>query len=211
MKKNFSFLLRLWFQLPCMVKHGSLWRQVANSSMYFTCFAAWKLSLEWRVPQRDCLLVRFAIVGFDATVWPANSNMVTGADATLSQTLSMSASHVGFVQYPQMQSQTSSQALLKHKHLLEKNIVKQGLTCHHNVQILYTKPESTAADKRPLSQPAMAVFHGTFQDPSFLSSGAIREGKVGPCPLLRVADFIGFDDETRPSPSARIEQNLDLI
>lgn len=95
MKKNFSFLLRLWFQLPCMVKHGSLWRQVANYSMYFTCFAAWKLSLEWRVPQRDCLLVRFAIVGFDATVWPANSNMVTGADATLSQILSMSASHVG--------------------------------------------------------------------------------------------------------------------
>lgn len=123
----------------------------------------------------------------------------------------MSASHVGFVQYPQMQSQTTPQALLKHKHLLEMNIVKQGLTCHHSVQILYSKPESTAADKRPLSQPAMATFHGTFQDPAFLASNAIREGKVGPRPLLRVADFIGFDDETRPSPSARIEQNLDLI
>lgn len=153
---------------------------------------------------------RFGIVGFDTTLWPANSNVVSGAETAMAHVLSMSANNVGWVQYPQMQSQTTENALLKHKHLLEKNILKQRLTCHHTVQILYSKPDSSAADKRPLSQPALAVFHSTFQDPAFLNSAGIREGKIGPCPLLRVADFLGFDDDARPSPSARIEQRLGL-
>jgi len=50
------------------------------------------------------------------------------------------------------------------------------------------------------------VFHANFQDPLFLQSSAVREGKLGPCPLARVADFVGYDEDVRPGPGARVEQ-----
>ena len=36
------------------------------------------------------------------------------------------------------------------------------------------------------------------------------EGRVGPVALLRVRDFVGFDDLTKPGAAARVEQSLDV-
>ena len=83
----------------------------------------------------------------------------------------------------------------------------------NHVQVLFSKPDSTARDNRPLPQPAMACFHTHFAQNEFQQkSVAVRQGKLGPCPLLRIADFLGYDgDLAKPGASARVEQNLDLV
>ncbi|CAK9050867.1 unnamed protein product [Durusdinium trenchii] len=151
----------------------------------------------------------YVICSLDCTVWPADSAYVSNALATLSSVLALSASHVGFVQMPVLQSQTSRSALLKHKHLLENSLYKHSLTTHHTVQILYTKPpEATSRDQRGLSQLALAVFHEHFEGSSFASeSRAVREGKLGPNPLIPYSQFMGYDNDTvKPGASARVEQ-----
>ncbi|CAK9009367.1 Uncharacterized protein SCF082_LOCUS10261 [Durusdinium trenchii] len=154
---------------------------------------------------KDC---RYAIVGFDATVWPSNASQVANATHILRSLLSMSSTNIGFVQYPVLQSQTNQSAVVKHRHLLDLALLKGGLTLSNNIQALYTKPESSQKDARSMCQLAVASFHGNFSDASFLESQGVRSGKIGPCPLIRVSDFQGFDDDSKPSPSARAEQTL---
>ncbi|CAK9115472.1 FO synthase subunit 1 [Durusdinium trenchii] len=96
--------------------------------------------------------------------------------------------------------------MIKHRHLLDLSFLKESLTVQNNVQILYTKPEATARDSRNLCQSALATFHSSFLDASWQNSSAVKEGKIGPCPLIRVSDMQGFDDDARPNPSARAEQ-----
>ena len=156
---------------------------------------------------------RYIMCFVDTTVFPANGPHLQAAVQTLATLLSMSSNMVGLVLYPLFQSQTTANALVKHKHLLDNSLMKGGLTLVNPVQVLFSKPDSTARDNRPLSQPAMACFHTHFGQHDFQQkSGAVRQGKMGPCPLLRIADFLGYDgDLAKPGASARVEQNLDLV
>ena len=146
-------------------------------------------------------------------MFPANGPHLQAAVQTLTTLLSMSSNMIGFVLYPQFQSQTTANALVKRKHLLDNSLVKGGVTLVNHVQVLFSKPDSTARDNRPLPQPAMACFHTHFAQNEFQQkSVAVRQGKLGPCPLLRIADFLGYDgDLAKPGASARVEQNLDLV
>lgn len=122
--------------------------------------------------------------------------------------LAMASDNMGFVQYPVLTSQTSTGALIKHRHMLDNVMLKHNLTVHHHVQVLYTKPNSTANDNRALSQPAVGVFHANFDESRFHQSAGVKHGNIGPCELLRIADFEGYDDTRRPGASARVEQRL---
>lgn len=148
------------------------------------------------------------MVSFDATVWPANASQVSNATSVLSQLLAMSSTHMGWVLYPILQSQTTQQAMVKRRHLLDLALLKGQVSLGNSVQVLYTKPTSTAKDSRSLAQPALATFHQTYNDPAWASSEAVKQGKVGPCPLLKIADFQGYDDTSKPGASARAEQQL---
>lgn len=123
----------------------------------------------------------------------------------------MSSANMGYIQYPIMQASTTQHAMVKHRHLLELSLLKGGLTVQNNVQVLFSKPESSARDTRSLSQPALATFHSSFAESPWQVSIAVREGKLGPCPLIRVADLQGFDDDSKPSPGARAEQLLGSV
>lgn len=155
-----------------------------------------------------CRVCRYAVVSFDATVWPANASQVSNATSVLSQLLAMSSTHMGWVLYPILQSQTTQQAMVKRRHLLDLALLKGQVSLGNSVQVLYTKPTSTAKDSRSLAQPALATFHQTYNDPAWASSEAVKQGKVGPCPLLKIADFQGYDDTSKPGASARAEQQL---
>ena len=65
---------------------------------------------------------------------------------------------------------------------------------------------SRPVDTRSQSQPALAVFHTNFCDVAFSQSTAVLEGKVGPCPLVRVSEVHCFGEDEKPNPSARTEQ-----
>ncbi|CAL1145066.1 unnamed protein product [Cladocopium goreaui] len=149
---------------------------------------------------------QYLIVSLDATVWPANSNYLADAVSNLSSVLALSSTHVGIVQYPVYQSQTNQMTLVKHRHTLDNLLLKAGLTAYHPLLFLYDKPDSTARDGRPMSQMAMGVFHGNFDSCAFMDSSAIKLGKLGPVPLIRIADLLGFDEVRRPGASARVEQ-----
>ncbi|CAK9072657.1 unnamed protein product, partial [Durusdinium trenchii] len=153
-----------------------------------------------------CRVCRYAVVSFDATIWPANASQVSNATSVLSQLLAMSSTHMGWVLYPILQSQTTQQAMVKRRHLLDLALLKGQVSLGNSVQVLYTKPTSTAKDSRSLAQPALATFHQTYNDPAWASSEAVKQGKVGPCPLLKIADFQGYDDTSKPGASARAEQ-----
>ena len=42
----------------------------------------------------------------------------------------------------------------------------------------------------------------------FLETSACQDARVGPCELIKITDFIGYDSEQRPGASARVEQTL---
>ncbi|CAK9073503.1 unnamed protein product [Durusdinium trenchii] len=151
----------------------------------------------------------YVLASLDCTVFPANGNYVAGAVKTLATILSMGANHMGFLQFPVCQSQTSPTAMLKHRHHLENAFVKAGLTIVNSLQVLYSKDGATARDTRSLWQSGQATFHTHFQDHAFQESSAVVQGKLGPCPLARISEFLGYDDAQRPGASARVEQNLD--
>ena len=116
---------------------------------------------------------------------------------------------IGLVLYPVYQSQTSHGSLVKHWHQLDNALMRLNLTLIHKIQILYSKPDSSSRDARSLSQFALASFHGHFDSHSFHGSEVVRTGKLGPCPLIKQADFKGYDMEyNRPGASARVEQPL---
>ena len=115
---------------------------------------------------------------------------------------------VGLVLYPVFQSQTSEAALLKHRQQLDNALLKGGLSVINPVQILYEKPQSTARDARSLFQLCLATFHSHFTKHAFQQSQAVKEGKMGPAPLIKMGDLLGYDSETKPGASARVEQSL---
>ena len=157
----------------------------------------------------QCRFLRYGICIIDCTVFPANAAYLANAQKTFVTLASMGKNMMGLVLYPVFQSQTSAMTLIKHRHGLENSLLKAGMSVIHPVQILYSKPESTASDRRSMSQLGLATFHTNYSEHSFYQSNVVKEGKVGPCPLMRVSDFRGFDmDLQKPGASARVEQCL---
>eukprot|EP00435_Cladocopium_sp_Y103_P052096 s1511_g16.t1 len=152
--------------------------------------------------------LQFALIGFDATVWPANANVVVNSMNVVAQLLGMSSSHMAWIQYPVLHAATNLNAMVKHRHLLEISMLKHAIACQYNVQILYAKPDARANDNRNLSQPALCGLHSNYQESPLRSSRAVQAGTAGPCPLIKVTDFINYDESTKPGPAMRCEQML---
>ncbi|CAK9036023.1 unnamed protein product [Durusdinium trenchii] len=149
----------------------------------------------------------YLICVMDFTVFPANASYVAAALKTFAALLSMTSNAVGLVMYPVWQTQTSESALVKHRQLLDNAFLKAGLSMKNLVQLLYTKPDSPARDARSLSQLGLATFHSHFDSHAFANCKPVREGKLGPCPLIKISEFVGYDLEvSKPGASARVEQ-----
>ena len=90
--------------------------------------------------------------------------------------------------------------------------MKLNLNLKNEVAILFKKPDR-ARDGRPMSQMARVAIHKQFVANSpWTNSPVVQDGRVGPCELIKISDFLGFDQEAqRPGAAARVEQNLGLI
>ena len=110
---------------------------------------------------------------------------------------------------PVHQTQTNQQALMKHRRSIEDALVKTSMNLTNEVAILFQKPDG-ARDGRPMSQPARICMHTNYvQSSPFLDSAACQDARVGPCELIKITDFVGYDPEAqRPGASARVEQSL---
>lgn len=155
------------------------------------------------------LETRCVLCGYDATVFPANAGYARQSILAVAAILGMSPSNCCHYQVPIYQSQTTVPAMVKHRRLIEDQLIASKLSIVNSIQLLFCKEDSSARDQRALSQPAVALLHTNFSESPWHSSRALVEGKVGPVPLLPVAQFLGYDDTSRPGASARVEQILD--
>lgn len=98
---------------------------------------------------------------------------------------------------------------MKHRRSIEDALVKCSINLTNEVAILFQKPDG-ARDGRPMSQPARVALHNNYATNSpFVEGQACQNGRVGPCELIKITDFIGYDpDAQRPGASARVEQSL---
>ena len=151
---------------------------------------------------------RYVVASLDVTVFPANAERVKAAFDIISSVCSMSSSHCGWIMMPVHQAQTNQQALMKHRRHIEDSLVKASINLTSEAAILFAKPDG-ARDGRSMSQPARVGIHSSYMGSSpFLETSACQDARVGPCELIKITDFIGYDSEQRPGASARVEQTL---
>jgi hypothetical protein len=155
------------------------------------------------------LTARFVLCAYDATVFPANAAYVRNSIGALASILGMGPNCCGHYQVTVFQSQTTMPAMVKHRRLIEDQLIASKMSIVNAFQLLFNKDESTSSrDQRALSQPCIGLLHSNFPDSAWLSSRVLVEGKLGPVPLLPFNQFQGYDDITRPGASARVEQTL---
>lgn len=155
------------------------------------------------------------LVLLDFTRWPTDSAYVQSCLQALNGILSMSPSHsAALVTYPLLHEQTNPSTIVKHQRKLEDFCVSSQLDIIiGQMMITYTKPPGTsAADKRSKMQRALFLTSPACQDENpWLLSEAFRSQILKDISFTRVSDMVGYDDQARPSPAARVEQTLDLF
>lgn len=150
-------------------------------------------------------LHRYIFVSFDTTVWPANATYVRNAMNSAAAILALSSASVCHLQFPVNQTQTSAPAAMKHRRILEDQAVKLNLNLAYHVLVMWERRQS--AD-RGQGQICSALFHNNYPRPEFANCEAVQTGAIGPVPLIAANDMLGYDETTRPGPSATVEQVL---
>ena len=103
----------------------------------------------------------------DFTVFPANASYVRQSLDVVSNILAASPCHVAHIQMPVVQKQTTTHAVVKHRRIVEDHLLKSNVTLRDNVSLLFSREESTANDRRSLSQPCLASMFEDFRDCAF--------------------------------------------
>lgn len=144
----------------------------------------------------------------DCCVWPSNSAYLTACTQAFTALLATSPKHAGHLQMPLPQAQTHQSAVLKHRRTLEDSMVTNGLDIMRPVSLMFDKSNLSAGDKREPWHPCLLVTATAQDNNAWLDSSAAQNRSIGPCPLIRVADMLGFDPDSRPGASQRTEQFL---
>ena len=163
------------------------------------------------MPWNVCGLARFALGVLDCCVWPANSAYLNACIGAFNSLVALSPNHAGHVQVPIPQAQTHSSAVLKHRRVLEDALVQQGLDIMRQVTLVFDKSGLPVGDKREPWHPCLFITSTSTPDNAWHESSAAQSRSIGPCPLIRVAEMLGFDSESRPAPAQRTEQPLVLL
>ena len=103
------------------------------------------------------------------------------------------------------QQQTSVTALLKHRSHLLHFMVNSQLDPTCELALIFDKAACQhSGDKRKMVHPCHFVTsnaHGGQN--SWFSSSVSDSGSIGPCPLIRVSEMVGYDPDSRPGAAAR--------
>ena len=157
---------------------------------------------------RFCEL-RYALALFDCCVWPSNSGYLQACTQAFHALLALSPKHAGHLQIPLPQAQTHAAAVLKHRRTLEDSLVSRELDIMRPVSLMFDKAGLPAGDKREPWHPCLFVTNSNHESSNaWCESAVAQQRSIGPCQLIRVADMLGFDSETRPGASSRTEQFL---
>ena len=104
----------------------------------------------------------------DFTIFPANALYVKESLEVCSHILASSPTHVGHLQMPFVQKQTSLSVVIKHRRAIEDQLLKAKVSIKDEVSLLFTRPdEATASDRRSLAQKCIAVNFEEFRNNAF--------------------------------------------
>lgn len=145
--------------------------------------------------------VRYVLIALDATIYPADAGYLDSALQIVSTVCHFGPHVVAHVQLPVPQSNTNTNALLRHTRSIEDALHTRGIDVTHKLSLNFVKPsDSTLNDKRKMLQSCMACSVDSeklhWQPPSIVS----------PLPLIRINEMRGYDSDARPGPTARAEQ-----
>ena len=73
------------------------------------------------------------------------------------------------------------------------------------------RANARSSDSRQAVQLCLAVTSNSFPANVWKETTVFQKSSIGPVPLIRVSDMIGFDSEIRLGASARAEQTLGII
>lgn len=159
-----------------------------------------------------CCNPRYLICGLDFTIYPANSELVQSSCNVLATLLAMGSNNIGHIQCPMFHKQTSEMSTVKHTRTMEDALFKNNVNIGKRVALLFDKPPDSRGDQRASHQVCIAASHKLFANTSaFNASDIVVSGRVGPVPLIRVIDFIDYDESCKPGPADRVEQTLGLF
>ena len=152
-------------------------------------------------------MMRYGLAIMDVTVFPSNVTMVNGALETMGLLLNMSIHTVGHVQMPFPHTNTLPQTIVKHRRLVEDNLMNaQKVDVSQTVALHIRAPEDGhAADKRG------GVQNCLFATADAAATKWVCPQVIGPCSLVRVRDMIGYSEEARFGVTQRTEQILGLL
>ncbi|CAL1165182.1 unnamed protein product [Cladocopium goreaui] len=128
---------------------------------------------------------------------------VTQCVQTLQSVLTSSPKNAAHVQVPLPHAQTNAKAVVKHRRLLEDQLMNASLDVLWPVTLSFDKSQLSAGDKRAPWHPCLFVTASCHETSPWQDSHAAQTRTIGPCPLIRVADMLGFDETMRPGASAR--------
>ena len=149
-------------------------------------------------------LPRYTFGFMDATIFQAHSNSLRAAMSALSTICNLKPhQNIGHLQWPVPHSNTTNGALVKHRRILEDHFNGAKLDTTHVVGVYVTRPaDAPTSDKRQGVHPAVAM----RADPRLCPW--TPPDMIGPIPLVRVSDMAGYDPDSRPGATARVEQSL---
>ena len=146
---------------------------------------------------------RFTFCYMDTTVFQAHSNLLKASMSSLSTICNLGAKNIGHVQFPVPHSNTTGPAIAKHRRILEDHFMAARLDTSHQVALYVTRPaDAPASDRRQGIHPAMSVTVDARSSPWTCPD------MIGPVALVRVSDMIGYDPDSRPGATARVEQSF---
>ena len=149
----------------------------------------------------------------DLSYWPNDATYLSGCLQAFNGILQMSPAHsAGFMSFPLAHAQTHPLIVLKKKRRLEDACVEAQLDIWTQVVIMCNKDSgASSSDKRANLQNALLLTSLACQnDNPWCHGDVFRSQTLQNIPLIKVSDMVGYDSESRPSPSARVDQTLGL-
>lgn len=147
----------------------------------------------------------------DCCVWPNNAQYLNVCTQVFQSLLALSPDHAGHVQLPVPQSQALDKAVLKQRRILEDMLGQAGLDALRSVSLFFDKAGCPAGDKRDPWHPCLFVTATGHEVNSWSQCAVGTQRSIGPCPLIRVVDMLGFDSENRPGAAAGAEQSFCIL
>ena len=153
---------------------------------------------------------RMVLAVLDCTLWPSDAIYTKQALHTFTSIINMAGRHnAGLVYVPVLTTASAQKTVLHHRRLLEDALAAQGLDVLNVCSLTFSKQGSHASDKRKLLHHVLFVTATAEQSQNiWTGSNAWNGSSIGPVPLIRVSDMLGYDADARPGPSQRVEQNL---